>query len=303
MNGILSKYISKLFVQQWTIGIAKASIKEIIDKKLFNPDIKWLKIEEKHKFYADPFLIKTSKDNFSILFEDYSFYDEYGKISVMDLDEHLKPQSSKIILDTNSHLSYPFIFKENNKTYVFPEAAQSGRLSCYEYIASDKELKFIKDVIELPLLDSTIFKYNNQYWLFGTMLGEDFDNKLYIFFSDSLLGPYTPHCNNPVKTGLAGTRPAGSIIEIDGVLYRPAQNSRYTYGGSIIINKINSLNDFIYSEEFYMSVSVNKKNKTNQGMHGMHTINVVDDIVVVDGTKWRFSPVTKLKQLKMKFLK
>jgi hypothetical protein len=75
----------------------------------------------------------------------------------------------------------------------------------------------------------------------------------------------------------------------------------YTYGESITINKINVLNESEFTEEFYMTISINKKNRDNRGMHGIHTINFIDDIMVVDGTKWRFSPITKLKQLALKF--
>jgi hypothetical protein len=147
---------------------------------------------------------------------------------------------------------------------------------------------------------NTIFKYNNKYWLFGTLNGKDADNKLYIYISDTLLGPYFSHSKNPVKTGLNGTRPAGNIIEVDGALYRPSQNCMYTYGESITINKVNLLDETAYEEEFYMVLSINKKNKNNKGMHGLHTINIAGDVMVVDGTRWRFSLSTKFRQLSMK---
>ena len=300
MKGFLEKYLSKFFIQQWTIGIAKADMREIVRAKNFNPDIKWLAVGEKHKFYADPFLLKRDDGGYSILLEDYSFNDEYGKLSVIDYTENASLNTSKVILDTKSHLSYPFIFRENGKYYVFPEAAQSGKLSCYEYDAEKRELSFVQDVINLPLLDSTIVKYKNKYWLFGTLLGADADSKLHIFYADQLLGPYTAHQGNPVKSGIDSARPAGNIMEIDGVLYRPAQNSTYTYGGSMVLNKITVLSEKEFVEEFYMILQVDKKNNCNRGMHAMHTINYIEDTIVVDGTRWVFSPALKWKQWGMK---
>lgn len=301
MKGLFTKYISKLFIQQWIVGLTRDSIDSIIRNKNFNPDINWIQEKSIDKFYADPFLFKTKKGNYHVLFEEYSYTDTYGKISVMEVNENLEPLAHEVLLDTNSHLSYPFIYSENNKIYVFPESAESGKLSCYEYDPVKKCLNFLKEIIELPLLDSTILRYNNKYWLFATLKGKDEDRKLGIYFSDTLLGPYSPHPKNPVTTGLEGSRPAGNFIVVDDEIYRPAQNSKYTYGGGITIHKVIQLDELNYIEERYMPVNLNKKNPNNAGMHAIHTINSINDIIVVDGTKWRFSPATKLKQFAIKY--
>jgi hypothetical protein len=301
MKGLLSKYFSKFFIQQWIIGITRADIKDIIRNKTFNPDIKWFPIQSKSDFSADPFVYKTKEGGYDILLEDYSFKDCCGKISLLQVDKNFNQTEKKKLLNTGSHLSYPFIFEENNRIFLFPEAGASGKLSCYEYDSVNKSLVFLQDIVELPLLDSTIIQYDNMYWLFGTQKGIDEDSKLYLYFSDKLTGPYTAHPKNPVKTGLTASRPAGNLIEVDGILYRPSQNSKYTYGGSITINKIRRLTEFDFDEEFYMSIEINSKNKFNKGMHAIHTLNSTGDVIVVDGTKWRFSPIIKLKQIRMKF--
>ena len=78
--------------------------------------------------------------------------------------------------------------------------------------------------------------------------------KLNVIYSDSLLGPYIPHPDNPVKSGLNGTRSAGNFIEVDGIIYRPSQNSEKDYGESITINKVNELNEMNVVEEPYMTI-------------------------------------------------
>jgi len=294
MKKILSKYIDKLFVKQWTIGLSRGDIKDIIRSKTFNLNINWLPIRSINRFIADPFLFKTN-GSYNIFYEDFTFHDQYGKISLMTIDETFKQADYKILLDTKSHLSYPFVYTENNKIYVFPEAAKSGKLSCYEYVPEIKSLIFLQEIIGLPLLDSTILKHDNKYWLFGTLSGKDSYNKLYVYFSNNLLGPYTPHLKNPVKNALNGTRPAGNFIEVDGVIYRPSQNCEYRYGESITINKLVLLNEFNVVEEPYMSICLNKKKRYNYGMHTIHTINAIDDIIVVDSKKWTFSPINQFK--------
>jgi len=295
MNKILSEYFIKLFTKQWTIGLSRCLISDIINSKNFNPDITWFPLKSFDEFYADPFLNKTKEGDFDIFFEDFSISEKYGKISVLRVDENFKQVRENILLDTKDHFSYPFVFNEKNKTYVFPEARISGKLSCYEYDPVQMSLSFLQDILDLPLLDSSILKYNDKYWIFGALGEQETFYKLNIFSSKSLFGPYTSHPENPMKNGLNGIRPAGNFIEVDGILYRPTQNCENYYGESITINKINELNEFSFKEEPYMLIVLNGKNKHNYGMHNIHTINVVDDLLAVDGEKWTFSPLDQLK--------
>lgn len=290
MNELFYKCFKKLFVKQWVIGLSKGDIKDNIRNKIFDPVINWLPIESIDHFHADPFPIRTKDGNLNIFFESFAFNDFYGNISLMTIDSSLNKVNQKILLDTKSHLSYPFIFIENNKIYMFPEAAQSGRLSCYEYNPVNQTINFLQEVINLSLLDSTILKYNGKYWLFGTLSGKDSNKKLYLYFSNSLLGPYTPHPGNPIKNSSNGSRPAGNIIEVDSVFYRPSQNCENQYGESITLNKIKILNETSFVEEPYMLISINKDRDFNNKIFTMHTINVVDDIIIVDGLKWIYSP-------------
>jgi hypothetical protein len=268
---------------------------------MFDPYINWLPIRSIDTYYADPFLLFSKDENLKILLEDFSFDENYGKISLMTLDRSFKQVNCKILLDTKNHISYPFIFTENNKTYIFPEAGRSGKLSCYEYDPLNESINFLQDIVDLPLCDSSILKQNGKYWIFGTLSEIEADTKritdykLYVFFSDRLLGPYVPHPGNPIKSGLNGTRQAGNFIEVDGIIYRPTQNCERLYGESITINKVTELNEINVVEEPYMTICINKKNRYNYGMHTIHTINVMNDIVVVDGKRWTFSPLIQLK--------
>jgi len=301
MSRIFSKYIEKLFFKKWIIGVFRADIKEIIRSKTFDPCIKWLHMGSNDKYYADPFILFPTDENIKILLEEFSFKNDYGKISLLTLDKKFKQVNKKALLDTKNHISYPFIFSENNKIYIFPEAGRSGRLSCYEYDPVNESIGFLKDIVDLPLCDASILKQNGKYWIFGTLSEIEpvteriTDYKLCVFFSDRLLGPYIPHPCNPIKYGLDGARQAGNFIEVDGVTYRPAQNCKKQYGESITIYKITELNENNVDEEPYMNICINGKNRSNYGMHTIHTINVMDDIIVVDGIKWTFSPIIQIR--------
>jgi hypothetical protein len=296
MNKIISKINYKLFFKKWVVGICRGDIKDIIRTKTFDPDINWILLKPYDRYYADPFFLIPKDENIKLLLEEFTLADDYGRLSLMTFDKNYRPIKNKIILDTKSHLSYPFLFTEDNKTYIFPEAGQSGKLSCYEYDYDNESLIFCKDIIELPLVDSTILKKDGKYWIFGSVNRKDKDYELFVFHSDSLLGPYISHPCNPVSKGIDGIRSAGNFIEVDGIIYRPAQNCKIEYGESMTINKIVELNENNVAEEPYMTISINRHNKCNNGIHNIHTINVMDDIIVVDGIKWSFSPIDSFKE-------
>jgi hypothetical protein len=301
MNGFFTKYLSKFFIQQWIIGVAEASLEEIIRTKNFNTGFHWIPVPSKEKLEADPFILDTGDGGFDILFEDYSLSDACGKIAVMSLDKQFRVINKKLLLDTGSHLSYPFIYREEGKIFVFPESASAGSLCCYEYNPVKKEFIFLKEIIKEPLLDSTIIFHQQKYWLFATRKGSWSDQQLHLYYADSLLGEYKPHPRNPLVDDLSGARPAGHIISVDGELYRPAQNSRYTYGGSITLQRITRLDEQEYAETFYMNLSPDRNRKENKGIYGFHTINAAGKWLVADGTVWRFSLLLKFRQWALKF--
>ena len=294
MSSILKKYIDKLYCTQWTFGICNGNIEDIIRTKTFDPSIYWHKSKSKDTFYADPFILSANEEYVKILVEELSYNEIYGKISLMTYDKNFKYKSHKIVLDTKSHLSYPFVFNENNKTYIFPESAQNKKLSCYEFCHDSETLSFLKDIINLPLRDSSIIKHNNKYWLFGVMYSNIINYELHIFYSDNLLGPYTPHPSNPLKNGLDGIRQAGNFFVVDEILYRPTQNCKNFYGESITINKITELNEIGFAEEPYMTIELNSENKNNYKINTIHTLNVLNNTMVVDARAIFFAPIKQL---------
>ena len=298
---IISKIIKKLSIMQWGIGFANGSVEDVIKKKSLQLNFKWLPRDNNIHFIADPFIFKNKQGNINLLYEDFSI-EKDGFISLKIIDNNFKSIFQKQLLKTESHLSYPFVFLENGITYIIPESSKNGQVSIYEYEHAKNILINKKLLVDLPLLDSTIVKYNSKYWLFATLDDGVFDNsKLYIYHSDTLLGEYKSHVQNPVRHHFNGTRPAGNFITVDGELYRPAQNCLEYYGKSISIKKIISLTIEAFEEEHYFDIIPDPKSIFNAGLH---TINAVDNVIVIDGIRLQFNPFTKAKLfLKKKFLK
>lgn len=285
-----TEILKKLYFKQWVIGIAHGDIKNVIRTKRFNQEIKWIEPSSKANFQADPFILGSRDGYLDIMYEDFSIDNNYGNISLMTLDRDLNPIMSKVLLDTHSHLSFPFIYHEGGRTFVFPESTRNKKLSCYLYDEDKQELNHLADIVDMPLYDPAILKYNGKYWLFGTVFENRADYKLHVFYSDSLLGMYTPLKNNPVKRGLNGNRAAGNFINVDGAIYRPTQNCARRYGESITINRVRLLTESTFSEEPYMTIRINQRNRMENNIHTIHTINYLNNMMVVDGMKWTFSP-------------
>ena len=97
------------------------------------------------------------------------------------------------------------------------------------------------------MVDSSILKYKNEYWLFtniGDDFYDDFTTSLSIFKVDSqLLNKVEPHCLNPVIIGTENSRNAGSVFQDKNSNFiRPSQ--AYTgdvYGRYINLSKIGLL--------------------------------------------------------------
>lgn len=285
------KYIDKLHLKQWSIGLTRYKLEDIIREKRTHIPVKWMHPESNKYSYADPFLFSDGNGQVYVLMESVSTVDLDGKITLLTLDESLEVVAEKTLLETEAHLSYPFTFKENNKTYVFPENAFSGSLYCYEFDSDKKILVNKTKVIDLPLVDASILKKDGKYWLFATMIGEARNRDLHLFYADNLMGPYTPHPGNPVKQDITSSRPAGNLVEVDGQIYRPAQNCESYYGESITINRITKLDTSSFAEEKYFSI----RSKGNDAFnYGIHTVNACGDIIVIDGQKAYFQPIKQL---------
>jgi len=103
-------------------------------------------------------------------------------------------------------------------------------------------------------------------------------DELHLFYSDSPLGPWTPHRANPIKSDVRSARPAGRIFENHGQLYRPAQDCSTRYGAAVAINRILQLNPETYEELELGKIG------PDWGPHvaGVHTFNVAGNITVID---------------------
>ena len=285
------KILDKFFVKQWTIGIAKGNKEDILQNRLKSLDFKWIDIPNPEVFVADPFVIELPNGEIHVIAE-HIHQANYGKLVGYRFSKTLDLLEEKIILDTRSHLSYPFILEDNGEIFIIPESAMANGVFAYPYdpihMSLGKPITLIEDE---PLLDSTFVYYEDRWWLFATKRGASSNSALHIYYSEHWKGPYEAHKLNPVKTGADGSRPAGNILKQGNQLLRPAQNCKESYGKSITLFKITKLTKDSYEEvpTLELKANIHKENK-----YGIHTINHSGSVIVVDCLKKSFNPFVQI---------
>lgn len=281
MKNILKKLF---YFDEWSIGISSSNIKDFKENK--SPII-WFKNFSKTTYSADPFGFVINNKKY-IIFEEYSQILKRGRIAIAEISNN-KLINKKIVLDDKKHLSYPFVFLENNDIFVICEAYKSKKLNLYKINKTDLSLEKIREIFpNQEAIDPTIIKFDEKYWLFYSMK-EKADENLYLSYANSLSENFIQHPQNPIKSCKASSRSAGTPFILNNEIYRPAQNCQKFYGEKIAVNKINILNEKEFSEDFCYEISVPKNfNNSQHKFFGIHTISSFGNETLIDGLQKKF---------------
>ena len=278
--------------QDWSLGLIDTSIHRLLsgDKK---PSVSWLPLSDDTRFVADGFVVPISNgENEKIYFlaEVYYYEKRSGRIECFAVDlSNGSPRIEELgpVFDDGTHMSYPYIFEDAGKVYCVPETCQSRMVRLYEMVGEPHRWEMRQVLLDdVQYLDCSIVKYNDLYWLFGTKARQAGTNHghLHIWWAEDLMGPWKPHLSNPVKEDVGSSRPAGTICEHDGKLIRPAQDCSETYGGEIVLNRIEELSPKTFVE---VEVSRLKPDKAGDMPDGMHTISSYGAFSLIDGKRHR----------------
>lgn len=235
--------------------------------------------EEAGAFWADPFVIKDSANNW-VFFEEFDRKTKLGKISVIDLQEN-KYVKKEVVLEKPYHLSFPNVFKHNNEYYMMPEESESDGQNIYKATQFPYQWEKHRTIFKnIKIVDPVFIFHKGRYWLFFNKI-EDFEyennERLYLYSSDNLFSDeWGSHPQNPILIDKANARNAGKIREEDQHFIRVSQNCKSSYGNSISKNKIIELTENVYREE---KLSSTLDFKT---FYGCHTINSDAGLSIID---------------------
>lgn len=264
----------------WNIGFIEEGLEDTLANK--NPIIHWVKKRIKDRWFADPFILDVTENEIIILAEEYSYNIKRGRIARVVIDRKTYEEKGfEIILDLPTHLSFPFIIRQNDKVYLLPENSASGCSTIYEYIDETKSIIPIHHVAEEPFADATVFDYEGKSYLITTTLPETNSKSLQIFsfIKDTLkVIEKVDTVSFPIICG----RNAGEVFKVDGHLYRPAQDCTLCYGHGVILQKM-TLNNGFWKFEDVNQLYPN----TFRYNQGIHTFNNYKGLIVIDARGYR----------------
>lgn len=269
---------------QWNVGIVQEPISAFLKQDVKHV-VRWLPSVGKTKFLADAFGIVRGEKIY-IFCEEYDYRTGKGRIVCVEAtgDSTSRPV---IVLELPCHVSYPYLFEDDDGIYCVPETAQAGEVALYKSVDFPYTWQKVATLIsDFAGHDGTIFRHEDTWWLACTGAGPDeVFSDLFLWYSSSLFGPWKPHAANPVKKDLSSSRPAGTPFVHEGHLFRPAQDCTRTYGGRVILNRITNLTPTHFAEE---KAAVIEPFSTGPYPDGVHTISAVGNITLVDGKRYRF---------------
>lgn len=273
----------------WNIGLVEQPIEDFVHPQRPRKPIKWLPTPATGEFVADPF--GWLRDGQLTVFCEHLDYggDAIGTIAAIQPFRSAPRVPVNIGPVPRVHLSYPQVFEYEGRTLCIPETQGAREVALYELQRfPDQWVKVATLLSDCLVVDATVFRHGEYWWLAGASdpggahLGAD----LHLWYATDLLGPWTPHAANPVKTDVSSARPAGATFVSEGVLYRPAQDSSQTYGGRVVINRVVALTPETFREE---PVAFVAPDAGGPYPDGLHTLSGVGGVTLVDGKRLAFS--------------
>lgn len=265
------------YCQYWNIGFCDQTPDELIQDKALKP-IKWLKHPYRDRWFADPFIIKVTDSEIVVLVEECPMDNPKGIISELLIDRSTMCLKKRyVLLEKETHLSYPAIIRHNGKILVYPENGASGELNIYEYDESNHRLVNPVCILNEAVADATIVEIDNRFYLSATKF-PDTQEKAYLYESDSLYGKFVQIEATPYQTDLRFSRQGGNFFVVNGHLYRPAQDCLEQYGSALYIMDTSGYGESIKEIPLYR---LNPQDK-RYGL-GLHTLNFENGMTVVDG--------------------
>lgn len=199
-------------------------------------------------FFADPFVV--TKDQSTIcLVEDYSYKQKRGCITAIEITGKQYKIIGPVVQEP-FHMSFPYVFEFEETLYMVPETAEANAIRLYKCVDFPMKWEYQKDVMaNVKAVDTMIFKYEGQWWLFTNAYDDDAATLLAFYSDNPLSGTWTAHKQNPLIFDSNRAR-NGGILGNGVEIIRSRQKQDFNmYGASLTLAKITSLSPTTFAEE------------------------------------------------------
>lgn len=241
--------------------------------------------------WADPFIIERNGQAW-LFFEEYIYAEDRGVISVAALDDSGRPGPAHRVLDSGSHLSYPYLFEHDGDVYLLPESADRRTTTLYRATNFPHGWEPAAELGEgMQLLDTTMLHHDGRFWIFTTVPGRHRSGyTVLLFHAESLQGPWHAHPASPISRDIRYARGAGRIIRSGDRLIRPVQDGAGGYGRKVHFFEITELTADTFREAHRGTLAPGSLPDAPRGLEGIHTYNRSSRFEVIDGVRLKKHP-------------
>jgi len=278
---------------EWAVGVVEAPIQRFLEPD-FRPVVRWLGGPGKWGYFADPFEIRGWT-----FCEHWVAASNRGHLCWLDGEGKGIPLSG---FPRDKHHSYPYVIEDEGEVYCIPESWESG--SVHIYRAVRPPVVWERTATLLPgvaAADPTPFQYEGRWWLAYSDQHAGHMSELCLWHAPRLLGPWSPHAGNPVKSDLGSARPGGTPFWHEGALYRPAQDCRNSYGGGLALNRIVRLTPEAFEEETVRYLAPDAAWPWADGLHTLAA--ATPGRTLIDAKRYRCIPAEMRRVLGKKLQK
>lgn len=193
------------------------------------------------EYVADPFVTLVGGD-LNVFFEVWDIERQKGIIAYATSETGRKWEYAGIVLEEESHLAFPYVFKYDREWYMLPEIGLEGRneLTLYQATAFPNEWSSIETrQFNHSVVDAVVFSYEDRWYL---LMGETSRGPVRLYESETLrLSTFSEHPASPILKTPRASRPGGRPLTEDQGVTIFLQDCRWSYGDSLRQFRISKL--------------------------------------------------------------
>ena len=280
--------------EDWNIGVVDQPAADILRRGIVG-EVRWLPKPAPWTILADPACRSLPDGGRTLFVEHLDYRIGRGEIWAADLPPGRDPAEACFgpLQVASTHLSYPFPFLDDRGRWCLTaENWEAGGAPLWREAAGAWQ-----PAGQLfggrPVVDPTLWRAPDRWWLFCTFQDEAPNARLQLFHAPAPEGPWTPHPANPVKTDPSSARPAGPLFVVDGTLIRPAQDCSRSYGAAVVLNAVRRLDAAGFREEPVRRLEPVR----GPFPHGLHSFCPAGEVTLIDGKRWRAHPLELARKL------
>lgn len=271
---------------KYNIGFIDGDIDSVIKGEPIK--INWLKHSYKDRWFADPFILDVTEFEILVLVEEWYDPINRGRISKLVINKHtFQLKDIIVLLELDSHLSFPAIRRKDGEVYVYPENSVTNQLKEYKYNKDKEKLEFSSVIADEPLTDAIQTELFGDKLLFSTKLPDANGKHLGIYKWNEDSKKYSLKKEHHYSDNLS--RSAGDFFQYADKTYRPTQVCIKSYGDAVSIQEVNYNNEQFYEKEVRRIYSPHPDLDL-----GFHTFNTYKDMIVVDAVGYRHAKLCHL---------